>query len=145
MPTQTWPRNTIFFLFLLASSSLNADSFSGGTGWGKFVQVLLSVGTCQNQLLEAQRAACFKRNARQACQYAPEGIEKENCIKEYSGYSVTSDKSLSKSSSWSLPPLKGKMNHVSNIPAPFTKMKQKPQDSKPDEYDSRIRGLLYTP
>ncbi|MGC5702672.1 hypothetical protein J4P02_20935 [Pseudomonas sp. NFXW11] len=73
---------------LLMASPANADSFAGGEGWGKVVQIMLAVGSCQNRLQASARAACFKRNSQQACQFAAEGMEKENCIKEYSGYSL---------------------------------------------------------
>jgi len=96
MGTSNAHQKMVFIGLLLISSHLNADSFSGGTGWGKLAQVLLAVSACQNRLLETERAACFKRNARQACQYAPEGVEKDNCIKEYSGYSKPADNASSK-------------------------------------------------
>lgn len=136
-------RKMVFVGFLLISSHLNADSFSGGTGWGKLAQVLLSVSTCQNRLLQTERAACFKRNARQACQYAPEGIEKDNCIKEYSGYSNPADSASSKESS------RTSGSDMANQPpkflAPVTATAAKSQTAHTDEFDSRIKGLLYAP
>jgi hypothetical protein len=142
MLTPPLHQKIVLVVCILISNTLNADSFSGGTGWGKLAQVLLSVSTCQNRLLETERAACFKRNARQACQYAPEGIEKENCIKEYSAYSVPSDTDPSKNHSGPLQPL---TEHVPNIFAPSTKTEKNPHNSKTDEFDSRIKDLLYPP
>ncbi|NBF04548.1 hypothetical protein GV819_19895 [Pseudomonas sp. Fl5BN2] len=133
----------IFVGFLLISSNLKADSFSGGTGWGKFAQALLAVSTCQDRLLETERAACFKRNARQACQYAPEGIEKDNCVKQYSGYPTRPDPDPSKKPSRTAGSLT--TNHVPGVLAPFIGTEAKSQNSKPDEFDSRVRVLLYAP
>jgi hypothetical protein len=53
--------------------------------WFKVAMGILSGASCQNRLVPAERERCIRKNREQACRDFPEGIEKENCLKELPG------------------------------------------------------------
>ncbi|WP_448650559.1 hypothetical protein ACSHWC_21855 [Pseudomonas fluorescens] len=53
--------------------------------WFKVAMGILSGASCQNRLVPADREQCIRKNREQACRDFPDGIEKENCLKELPG------------------------------------------------------------
>lgn len=128
-------------LLLMTSVTQAAPVISQEPDWAVAVQVLLSAGLCQNRLIEADRAKCYKDNSHQACRDAPEGVEKENCITEYSYNRVPQKTGLPSQKPLIMSPFKNDQNQLNTTSA--AKTVSLPTESVPDELDSKIKLFLH--
>ena len=133
---------TLSASFLLMASATHADPHvAPGADWAKVVQAVLSVSSCQNRLVEADRAKCYKNNSAQACSNVPEGVEKENCIIEYSYNRVPQKTGLPARPPLVISPFKSDGQALNNTAS--VKATPQPVESAPDELDSTIKFLLH--
>lgn len=133
---------TLSASFLLMASAAHADPHvAPGADWAKVVQAVLSVSSCQNRLVEADRAKCYKNNSAQACSNVPEGVEKENCIIEYSYNRVPQKTGLPARPPLVISPFKSDGQALNNTAS--VKATPQPAESAPDELDSTIKFLLH--
>ena len=128
-------------LVLMSSVAQAAPVISQEPDWAVAVQVLLSAGLCQNRLVEADRAKCYRDNSHQACRNTPEGVEKENCITEYSYNRVPQKTGRPAQKPMIMSPFKNDENQLNNDSAAVTG--SLPAESVPDELDSKIKLFLH--
>lgn len=127
-------------LLLMTPAAHAAPPVSQGADWAKVVEALLSVSACQDRLVQANRAKCYRNNSQQACRYLPEGVEKENCILEYSYNRVPQNAGLPSHPPRVMSPFKTDDQSLNNSTA--AQAGALPTDSAPDELDSAIKILL---
>ncbi|MCU1753956.1 hypothetical protein [Pseudomonas helleri] len=133
---------TLSVSFLLMASAAHADPHvAPGADWAKVVQAVLSVSSCQNRLVEADRAKCYKNNSAQACRDIPEGVQKENCIIEYSYNRVPQKTGMPARPPLVISPFKSDGQALNNTAS--MKATPQPVESAPDELDSTIKFLLH--
>ena len=133
---------TLSVSLLLVTSAAHAEPYAPqGPDWARVAQALLSVSACQNRLVEADRAKCYRNNSSQACRYLPEGVEKENCLIEYSYNRVPQKTGMPSHPPLVISPFKSDgqaLNNTASVkPTPL------PAESAPDELDSKIKFLLH--
>lgn len=128
-------------LLLMTGAAQAAPVISQEPDWAVAVQVLLSAGLCQNRLVEADRAKCYRDNSQQACRNATEGVEKENCITEYAYNRVPQKTGMASQKPLVMSPFKTDENQLNN--ASSAKAGSLPVESAPDELDSKIKFFLH--
>ncbi|MFL1549667.1 hypothetical protein ACWHY4_25735 [Pseudomonas sp. E2-15] len=75
----------LFTCLLSPAAQAAPPGSDASAAWFKVVVGILSGASCQNRLVPAERERCIRKNREQACRDFPEGIEKENCLKELPG------------------------------------------------------------